>query len=110
MQLVDSPGILDRGKLNQIEKQAMLAFKHLSTNVVFVIDPSESCGYTLEEQKKFLKKIRKQVGKVIVVSAKSDLSDKKIRGAIPLSIKNEQDITDLKDRLFEVFYKPYKLK
>ncbi len=52
VQLVDTPGLLDRSveEMNRAERQCMLALRHLAELVVFVFDPSESCGYTLEQQ------------------------------------------------------------
>lgn len=52
LQFIDTPGLFDRlfSKRNPIEKQAILALKHLATIILFVIDPTESCGYTLQQQ------------------------------------------------------------
>ncbi len=60
IQIVDTPGLLDRPleKRNKIEKQAILALKHLATLIVFLLDPSETCGYSLKEQENLLREIR----------------------------------------------------
>ncbi len=106
LQLVDSPGILDREQMNPVEKQASLALKHLSGNVLFVLDPSETCGYSLKDQKKFLAKVRKQADNVLVVANKVDLGGEKVRGAIQVNANSEQDVKELKEKLFKLFYKP----
>ena len=51
-QVIDTPGLLDREmeKRNEMEKKAILALRHLANVIVFVIDPSEHCGYSTEEQ------------------------------------------------------------
>ena len=59
-QIIDTPGLLDRPlkKRNKIELQAILALKHLAQKIIFVIDPTEICGYSLDEQIKLLLEIR----------------------------------------------------
>jgi len=51
-QIVDTPGLLDRpaAERNEIEAQATSALTHLADAVLFLIDPSETCGYPLEDQ------------------------------------------------------------
>lgn len=51
-QVVDTPGILDHSleDRNTIEMQAITALAHLRAAVLYVMDVSETCGYTLEEQ------------------------------------------------------------
>ena len=47
IQFVDTPGILDRPaeERNAIEKQALSAMMNVSSVVLFILDPSEHCGY-----------------------------------------------------------------
>ena len=51
-QIVDTPGILDRplDERNTIEMQAVTALAHLRAAVLFVVDASGQCGYTLSQQ------------------------------------------------------------
>ncbi|MBS7247081.1 MAG: GTPase [Candidatus Jordarchaeales archaeon] len=60
-QIMDTPGILDRpmSERNFIEKQAITAIKHLAQAVIFVVDPTPSCGYSLEEQASLLEEVKK---------------------------------------------------
>lgn len=60
MQFIDTPGLLDRpfAKRNPIEKQAILALKHLATLILFVIDPTELCGYMLPAQIELLHQVQ----------------------------------------------------
>ena len=59
IQILDTPGLLDRplSERNNIELQAIVALKHLADVIVFMIDPSESCGYPLSNQIHLLKEI-----------------------------------------------------
>ncbi|MHA1831099.1 MAG: NOG1 family protein, partial [Candidatus Helarchaeota archaeon] len=52
IQIIDSPGLLDRplSKRNRIEMQAILALRYLAKSIIFMIDPSETCGYPLTDQ------------------------------------------------------------
>jgi len=51
-QIIDTPGLLDRplSERNSIEQQAIAALTHLADLVVFMIDPTETCGYLQDQQ------------------------------------------------------------
>ncbi len=59
-QVMDTPGLLDRpmSERNIIERQAITAIHFLDAVVMFMIDPSESCGYEIEDQKRLLVEIQ----------------------------------------------------
>jgi nucleolar GTP-binding protein len=76
IQFVDTPGLLDRieGKRNTIEKQALNALVYVADLVLFVIDASEHCGYSIEEQEKLHKKVADVVTvPMLTVINKSDI-------------------------------------
>lgn len=76
VQIIDTPGLLDRPlrKRNDIERQAILALKHLAKIIVFVFDPSESCGYSFLEQTKLFQEVKKAFKiPIIIVLNKVDL-------------------------------------
>ena len=51
-QVLDTPGILDHPleERNTIEMQAVTALAHLHATVMFLLDISETCNYTIKEQ------------------------------------------------------------
>jgi len=59
-QVIDTPGLLDRpiAERNTIEMQAITALAHLNSCVLFFIDISETCGYTIEHQIKLFNSIK----------------------------------------------------
>jgi nucleolar GTP-binding protein len=76
-QVIDTPGLLDRPlkERNQIELQAISALKHVARIILYIIDPSETCGYSLEKQIHLLEDIKKQFNLPVLVAAnKIDIS------------------------------------
>jgi len=75
IQLIDTPGAFDRElkDMNHIEKQSYLTLKHVAEVIVFIIDPTESCGYDIKQQEKLLFRIKSFNKKIIVVYNKADL-------------------------------------
>ena len=51
-QVIDTPGILDHPleKRNTIEMQAITAMAHLHCSVLYFMDVSEQCGFSLDQQ------------------------------------------------------------
>lgn len=51
-QVIDTPGILDRPleERNTIEMQSITALAHLRAAVLYIVDISEQCGYSLAQQ------------------------------------------------------------
>ncbi|AIY90650.1 GTP-binding protein [Geoglobus acetivorans] len=85
IQVIDTPGLLDRpmDRRNRIERRAILALRYLADVVIFVIDPTESCGYEIDKQMNLLYEIRDQFDvPVIEIYSKADLHEKRDRLAI----------------------------
>lgn len=59
-QVIDTPGILDHPleERNTIEMQAITALAHLTCSVLFFVDISEQCGFTVEQQVSLFKSIK----------------------------------------------------
>jgi len=60
---------------NNIELQAILALKYLADIIVYVLDPSETSGYTMEQQEHLLKSVQQNFEGIpfIIVENKVDL-------------------------------------
>jgi nucleolar GTP-binding protein len=74
-QVMDTPGLLDRpmSERNSIERQAITAIHFLDAVVMFMIDPSESCGYEIKDQKRLLEEIQENFKlPMLVVANKAD--------------------------------------
>ena len=59
-QVVDTPGILDHAleERNTIEMQAITAMAHLRASILYIMDVSEQCGYSIEEQVRLFNNIK----------------------------------------------------
>ncbi len=80
IQVIDTPGLLDRPihKRNEIEKRAILCLKHLAKCVLFIIDPTETCGFPIESQMSLLEEIKENFDVPIVAAySKADMHDKR---------------------------------
>jgi nucleolar GTP-binding protein len=60
---------------NRIEMQAVTALKHLANSILFILDPSETCGYHMESHLKLLESVRELFPGVpmLVVENKVDI-------------------------------------
>lgn len=76
-QVIDTPGILDHEleDRNTIEMQSITALAHLRACILFFVDPSEQCGYSLEKQLSLFKSISPLFANkpIVVVANKTDL-------------------------------------
>jgi nucleolar GTP-binding protein len=70
VQFVDTPGILDRppGERSPIERQAVAALMHVAQAVLFILDPSEMCGYPVENQLALMEEVKGMVGVPVVIA------------------------------------------
>lgn len=59
-QVLDTPGLLDHplDERNTIEMQSITALAHLNACILYFIDISETCGYTIEAQISLFKNIK----------------------------------------------------
>ena len=78
VQIVDTPGILDRpmSKRNDIEKQAITALKYLAHVIIFIIDPSEACGWSISDQTNLLREVQRMfpIIPILIAFNKVDIS------------------------------------
>ncbi|RDD52698.1 GTP-binding protein [Nanoarchaeota archaeon NZ13-N] len=76
IQVLDVPGIMDRefDRMNRIEKRAILALKYLANLIVYVIDLTETCGYSVKEQENVLRRIKDNFNlDIVIYFSKTDL-------------------------------------
>jgi nucleolar GTP-binding protein len=78
VQVVDTPGILDRpmAKRNEIEREAIAALKYLAHVIIYMIDPSEACGWTFDQQLNLLGEVQKMfpLNPILIVLNKVDIT------------------------------------
>ena len=77
VQVIDTPGLLDRPleARNPVEMKAIGALEHLSNLVLFLVDPTTTGGFLLEDQLRLLDQIRESFSTEILVAInKSDVA------------------------------------
>ncbi|MDR1954866.1 MAG: 50S ribosome-binding GTPase [Candidatus Methanoplasma sp.] len=101
-QIIDTPGLLDREfeDRNDIEKQAVLALRYLTDVMVFILDPSETCGYSMEKQNALLGAVKKNFSGVpiIVAESKSDILDRHGENT-GFSVETGEGMDELKEKI-----------
>ena len=75
LQVLDTPGVLDRRRRNPAEREAEMAVGVAASAVLFVFDPTAGSGHTVEEQERLLARWRVEFPSlpVLEVETKSDL-------------------------------------
>jgi nucleolar GTP-binding protein len=73
VQIIDTPGLLDRSmeKRNKIERHAVMALRYLADLIIFVLDPSEHCGYSIDDQLNLLSEIKKLFPDVTIIEVEN---------------------------------------
>lgn len=96
-QVVDTPGLLDHPleERNTIEMQAITALAHLRATVLYIMDISEQCGHSLEEQVQLFNSISPLFTNkpLLVILNKIDVLQRS-----ELSPEKNQIITDLEEK------------
>jgi len=86
-QVIDTPGILDRPleERNTIEMQSITALAHLRACVMYVVDISELCGYSIKQQAALFHSIKPLFANkpLMIVCNKTDV--------VPISALAEED-------------------
>jgi len=77
VQLIDTPGLLGRKISNNIEKKALIIINDFCKKIIFVLDLTESCGYSITEQITLLKEIQKTKKEILIYLSKTDIYTKK---------------------------------
>lgn len=97
IQLIDTPGLLYRGRRDErskIERQAMSALINVADVVLFMIDASESCGYPLSDQMNLLEQVKRMVEVPIHIAVnKADL--RSLEGFLNMSTKTGEGVEEV---------------
>ncbi|MDP8011776.1 MAG: GTPase [Thermoplasmata archaeon] len=104
VQIIDTPGLLDRpfNERNDMEKQAILAIKHLADIIIFVLDPSETCGYPMEKQISLLEDIKNNFqSNILEIENKVDIF-KSDSSRIKISAKEKINLNELLSRIDKI--------
>lgn len=102
-QVVDTPGLLDRPmeERNNIERQTIAALSHLQGVLLFILDPSEHCGYFLDSQLSLTQDIQNWISlPMLIVANKADiLKYTGDRDVLEMSTETGQGVEDVMERL-----------
>ena len=92
-QVIDTPGILDRTleQRNIIEMQTITALAHLDACILYFIDVSENCGYSIAQQVSLFDSIRPLFKNkpLVIIANKTDLK--------PYNELSEKDRKNIED-------------
>jgi len=112
-QFVDTPGLLDRPpeQRNDVESQAVSALTHAADAVLVVLDPTGTCGYPLDVQKRLLADIEERFdAPVLTVYNMLDRLDESERATLDthvMSVATGENVeTVLETALDAVDYEP----
>ncbi len=112
-QLLDTPGMLDRPKeeRNDIEMQAVSALESLADLIIFIFDPTETCGYPMDVQEKLCDEIKKEFSEVefIEIENKSDL-EKSDSKRLKISALKGENLEELKERVKNALNEEYSME
>ena len=84
-QVLDTPGILDRPleERNTIEMQSITAMAHLRAVVLYIVDASEQCGYTIKQQADLFHSIKPLFANKPLVIAINKVDQRKLEDLKP---------------------------
>ncbi len=104
LQVLDTPGVLGRPRrTNPAESEAEAAVRGPATVVVFLIDPTETCGFTLEEQEALLRRWEAELPntRILPVETKLDLQ-RRDTDRLQVSSVTGEGIPELRRRVREL--------
>ena len=106
IQIIDTPGLLDRPitMKNDIEKQAIAALTHLADIIIFLIDPTETCGYSLDDQLHLLDQLKNMFvdSSFIIIENKSDVNKSDTKN-LKISCETKEGIDSLIQKILSYF-------
>ncbi|EQD32004.1 GTPase, partial [mine drainage metagenome] len=103
LQVLDTPGVLGRPRrANPAEAEAEAAVQRAATVVLFLLDPSETCGYALAEQEALLARWHAERPDlpILEVETKADLA-RGAGGRLAVSAQTGEGLEELDRRIRE---------
>lgn len=100
IQFIDTPGVLERpaAERNPIERQAVSAIINTADLVLFLLDASGHCGYTLDEQVELLEELKGLVDAPMeIVVNKADITG--IEGYPAMSTLTGEGVDEVLERI-----------
>lgn len=96
-QVIDTPGILDHPleEMNTIEMQSITAMAHLKSAILYFMDLSEQCGYTVEAQCKLFHSIKPLFANKPIVLVINKIDVMRVEELHPDSRALVQEILDM---------------
>ncbi|HEV2448783.1 MAG TPA: GTPase [Thermoplasmata archaeon] len=101
MQVVDTPGVLGRrGRSNPAETEALVALERAADAILFVLDPSETSGYTMADQERLLARWKEEYPAIPIleIETKADLRPP-TTGRPRVSAKSGAGLDELRHRI-----------
>jgi len=89
VQLVDTPGTLNREKMNKIEQEADLAIQHVGDVLIYIFDLTEQ--YPLKQQYALLTEIEKTKKPILIYLSKTDILDAQVVAAFEKSFSKSYE-------------------
>ncbi len=102
-QVVDTPGLLDRpmAERNEIERQTVAALSHLQGVVLYILDPSEHCGYPLDSQLRLAEDLSNWIRlPMLMVANKADI--KRYGDLAEMSTQTGEGVFEVLEKLIEL--------
>jgi nucleolar GTP-binding protein len=96
IQFIDTPGLLNRPQIerNAIEQQALNALMNVADLVLFILDPSEVCGYSLDDQMSLLDEVKNLVTAPLVVAV-NKADEKPLSGYLNMSALTGEGVQEV---------------
>jgi len=111
-QLLDTPGLLDRPdeERNEIEKQAVNALESLADLILYLYDPSGTCGYPLKKQEALASELKESFPDVKIIEIDNKLDVDEIQNKrLHISALEEKNLDKLKELIKDGLKYKYEL-
>jgi nucleolar GTP-binding protein len=85
---------------NEIEQQTVAALSHLQGVVLYILDPSEHCGYLIDSQLSLASDLKRWLTlPVLVVANKADILSLEDNDMMKMSTETGQGVSEVLDKL-----------